>query len=241
MAAEPEDDLDLKPADAGSMFRAEMFTTNLLLGYWKHLVAAVVVGLLAVLIYGQYADWHRRSQRTTTSQIATALAELPAELPLIPERIAAGEAVDPALLEKTGDTLVAIANGASGPARVEALLQAAELFRIAANPEKQREALAGAAGEAEGVLAFAAEGALANLELEQGQGDAAVSRLQRAMQAHDGYLAEQAALDLGLALEHLGRSDEAGRVYADFLTRWPDSPRADGVRQRQAQLGGGAG
>lgn len=241
MADEPEDDLDLKPADAGSLFRAEMFTTNLLLGYWKHLVAAVIVTLLGVLIYGQYVDFHRRSQRTTTSQVATALADLPAELPLLPERIASGQPVDPALLERTGDTLVAIANGASGPAKVEALLQAAELFRLAANPQKQRDALVGASANGQGVLAFAAEGALANLELEQGEGDAAVTRLRGLMAGHDGYLAEQAAIDLGLALEHLSRNDEAGKVYAEFLTKWPDSPRADVVRQRQALLGGGAG
>lgn len=236
-----EDDLELKPADAGAMFRVEMFTTNFLLGYWKHIVATVVVILVSILVFGQYQDYHRRTQRSTTAQIANALGELPDSLPQLSALIANGEAVDAAKLEATGDQIVAVADDASGTARVEGYLAAAEVFRLADKPDKQRAALNTAAEDGAGILGYAAQGGLATLELAEGQGDAAVERLRKLSQTQDGFLAEQAMIDLGLALEHLGKNADAATVYNDFLTRFPDSPRADEVKERQSRVAAGPG
>lgn len=242
MADEPvKDELELKPAEAGALFKAEMFATNLFLGYWKHLVAAVLLVLLGILAWGQYTDWYQDQQRVASAQIATAMDGLPQPLPQLADSLATGGTVDLAQVEKVGDDLVAIGNGASGTGRVEALMTAAELYRMAEKADKQRQALTDASAEADGVLAWAAEGALANLELEQGQGDAAVERLRKLAAGSDGYLAEQATIDLGLALEHVGKRDEAAKVYGDFLVRFPDSKRGDQVKARQARASSPAG
>ncbi len=226
MADQEDDELELAPADAGTLFRAEMWATNAILGYWKHLLAALLVVLLGFLFWGQYQSWVQRSQRAATAEIAEAVATLPAPLVELPERMASGLVeAEPAALEKVGDTLVEQAGATGGTARAEALLNASELYRLAENTEKQRRALADASQGAGGVLLYAAEAALANLELELGEGDAAVGRLRQLVDSQQGYLAEQAALDLGLALEHLDRKDDAVKVYDDFLAGGR-SPRA---------------
>jgi tetratricopeptide (TPR) repeat protein len=238
-----DDDLELKPADAGTMFRLEMFATNVLLGYWRHLLAVVVLVLLSILLYGQYRDYYRRNQRAISALIADEMARLPDTTPGFSEKIAQGEPIDKAQIETVADAIVAIANGASGASKVEGLLTAGELYRLAGKAEKQRSALEGAASD--GVLGFAAEEGLANLELGAGEGEKAVERLRRLSEAHEGFLAEQAMLDLGLALEHLGKTAEADKLYTEFLTKFPESLRKDEVMQRQARVaaaaGGGAG
>lgn len=239
MAELDEDDLDLKPADAGALFRAEMWATNAVLGYWKHLLAVLVVVLLSFLFYGQYKDYVQRTQRSFTSMTAEVESSLPDTFDVLGQQIATGSLeIEPSELESAGDKLIEVADQASGTARAEALLKAAELFRLAEADEKRREVLNKASEDAEGVLRFAAEGALANLELELEEGDAAVQRLKNMMQDTEGFLAEQAALDLGLALEQLDRNDEAIGVYDEFLTRWPSSPRVDEVRERRDRVSG---
>ncbi|MEZ4237778.1 MAG: tetratricopeptide repeat protein [Myxococcota bacterium] len=234
--ADADDDLELKPANAGTMFRLEMFTTNFLLGYWKQLVAVVVVFLVLILAWGQYQDITRRTQREATARIAEKVSELPQPLPMLSQAIASGEEIDAAKVQEVGDGLVAIANGTRGTAKVEALLTAAEAYRLAGAPDKQREALSEAVPLARGVLHYSASSALANLELEQGQGDEAVKRFRELGSENEGYLAEQAQIDLALALEHLGRNQEAADVYQKFLDQFPDSPRRAIVEQRRDRV-----
>lgn len=236
MAEEPvQDELELKPAEAGALFKAEMFATNFFLGYWVHMVGVVLLVLLGVLAWGQYGSWYQDRQRAASAQIANTLDGLPSPLGELPSRLASGEAVDLAQVEKVGDELVTIADSAMGTSRVEALMTAAELYRLSAKTDKQRQALADASAEEVGVLSWAAESSLASLELELEQGDAAIERLRGLASSSDGYLAEQATIDLGLALEHLGRKDEAAKVYAEFLARFPDSRRGEQVKARQAR------
>jgi tetratricopeptide (TPR) repeat protein len=235
-----DDDLDLKPARAGTLFRLEMFTTNFLLGYWKQLVAVVVVFLVMILAWGQYNDITRRNQRETAARIAERLGELSQPLPYVAEAIAKGEEVDTAKLEEVADGLIAIGNGASRAARVEAYLTAAELYRLADLPDKQRSALTQAVESGEGILGYSASAALANLELAEGDGDASVQRLRELVRSSEGYLAEQAQIDLALALEHLGRKDEAAQVYDEFLQQFPESPRRTVVEQRLGRVSTGS-
>src|SRR5262249_32723999 len=137
-----------------------------LLGYWRHLLTLLVLGLVAVLGYGQWSSYHQRAQRAATAEIADALAGLPAPLPALSDAIASGQPVDLAQAEQIGDKIVTIANASNGTARVEGLLTAAELFRVADKTDKQRDALKGASEHGSGMLAYAAESGLANLELE---------------------------------------------------------------------------
>lgn len=231
-----DDDLDLKPAEAGTMFRLEMFATNFFLGYWRQMLAFLVTGLLGVLLWGQWTSYDQRLQRATAAEIADAVQGLPAEIPGLPMLIASDPSTDLGKIEAAGDQVLKIAEGARGAARVEGFLTAAELFRVTGKTDKQRAALTEASERGSGMLRYAAESGLANLELGNNEGDAAVARLKKLAAAQKGYLAEQATLDLALALEHLGRKDEALGVYADFEKKFKDSKRVELVEERRARL-----
>jgi len=239
--------------DAGLSFRAEMWLSNFIFGYWKHLAIVIGTGLLAVLVYGQWTSTYQGGQRRATNEIATVESELYEELVDTMEgrerqqaqRL--GELVGVLLnfeirddwkpeLVQTADRLGEIAAGSKGTARVEAWLKAAELYRLAGEDSKRRAALEEATRRAKGPLRYAAVGGLANLELEAGEGDRAVERLRQLVDELDGYLAEQSALDLALALEHLGRHSEARDTYSLFLERWPDSPRAEEAEMRLSRV-----
>lgn len=240
MAEQREEDLELAPAEAGVTFRAEMIATNFLLGYWKHLVGALVLGLVTILIYGQYNQYVQRSQRALAAQISEAERQLKVPLVELPSTLQLGleEAPTAETLIRAAEKLEAVAKSGKPPGSTEALLKAAELYRLAEAPDRQRAALEAAEARGHGVLAFAAVSALANLDLEEDRGEEAVARLRKLVDGSDGFLAQQAALDLGMALEHLGRPAEAKQVYAEFLEKWSASPRAEVVRRRSARLGG---
>ncbi len=228
-------ELVLPKAEAGLFFRAEMAWANFLFGYWRHLLVVLVVGLLGVLVWGQWRSWVDREQRATSAEIAEIERKLPAELPMLPDAISDAK-VKPEDLEVPADALAAIGKKAKGAARVEAWLKAAELYRLAGKPDLQRSALEGGADSDAGVMTYAAVSALAALDLDEGKGDLAIARLTALRSNPDEGLAQSAALDLGLALESLGRIDEAGRVYTEFTTKWAASKHIEQVRARQARL-----
>ncbi len=233
-----EEDLTLEPQQAGLAFRAEMWAMDTLLGYWPYLLGGIAVVLGCIFFYGQYANWVTTQQRASAKAIAKIEAKLPDRVSTLALRELSGQ--DPVAAEElvaSAQKLEAV--DASGPARAEAMLKAAELYRIAEKPGDQRRALEAAIESGSGVLAFSAEAAVANLDLEAGDNDAAITRLKRLSTEYDGYLAEQALLDLGLVLEQLGKPDEARAVYEDFLSRFEDSPRAEEAENRKAGLGAG--
>lgn len=236
MADEEDDDLDLAPADAGSLFRAEMAATNFLLGYWKLLVGIVVVGLALILFYGQWQGLQMAQQRGVAAKIASVEARIDAPIIQLAQARDAGQ-IDDVQITKAARDLVEIAREAKGTARVEASLKAAEMFRVVGADDERRAALEDAVPHAKGVLAYAAQGALANLEQEQGNGDAAIARWRSLIASEEGFLAEQAMLELGLSLEALGRVDEARQVYADFMVKFPNSLRLEKAQQRSDRLG----
>jgi len=234
VAEENEEDLELELAEAGFAFKAEMWATNFFMGYWKHVLASLIVLLLSVLFYGQYQTYVQRVQRATAAKIANVERELPGPVISLSSLKSQGNPdVTDEKLCKAGDDITTIAKESSGASSVEAYLKASELFRLCGDAAKRRAVLETAAGAGRGVLNHAAVAALANLDLEEDRGDEAVNGFTALRDGSTGFLAEQAAIDLGLALEHLGRDNDAQAVYADFLAKWPDSPRADQVRGRQ--------
>ena len=235
MADDADDGLELRPADAGALFRAEMATTNFLMGYWKGLLAVLIVGLVGVLIYGKYVDYRVIQQKSFAAKVAMVEAKLGVPVITLADAMAAGE-VEEADVTRLAQELLVVSRDGNGPARVEAALKAAEMFRVAAQTEERRAALEEAVAEAEGVLAYSAQGALANLALEEGDGDGAVARWRGLVASESGFLAEQAMLELGLTLEALERVDEARQVYADFMVKYPNSSRFDKAQQRDARL-----
>lgn len=237
MAEEQDEDLVLQPADAGAAFRFEMAATNFFLGYWKHVLAVLVVGLVGFLIYGQYSAYVVRSQRAAASQIAEVERDIPPIALLSYQKATKALETSNEELIAAAQQLEAVAGATSGTASVEARLKAAELYRIAGDNEARRAALEGAKGTAPGLLGYSVDSALAALDLEAGNGDAAVKRFEELRKAHSGFLAQQATIELGLALEHLDRDSEAAKVYSEFLAKWPDSSRAGEVRDFQARVG----
>lgn len=229
--------LELPKAEAGVAFKAEMAATNLLLGYWMHALVLVVVGLVAVLLWGTWSSHVLSEQRRISAEISEVERVLTAPLPLLQEEVSAGR-VQRTDLMAPADAMANVAGAASGAGAVEGWLKAAELYRLAGNVERQRATLESAVAAADkDVLGYAAEAGLANLDLEQGKSAEAVDRFTRMRDEYPGILGQNAALDLGLSLQHLGRTDEAARVYEAFLVKWPDSPHADDVRKRQGTLG----
>lgn len=229
--SDTRNDLSLPEQEAGFLFRMEMAATNFILGYWKHLVAVIVVVLLAILIYGQYNSTYRRAQRAISAQISEAWAELPAQA--VPGQLSEG---DQATLRSVADELMTIGAEGKGTAAAEAYLKAAELYRLLDEPESQRAAFEGAVEHASGPLHYAARAGIANLEIEAGNGEAAVQIYRELFDTLEGYLAQDAAVSLGLAYEHLERPADARAIYTEFLGRWPDSARASDVRDRLEAL-----
>ncbi|MCB9678499.1 MAG: tetratricopeptide repeat protein [Alphaproteobacteria bacterium] len=233
-----EEDLKLEPQQAGLAFRAEMWAMDTLLGYWPYLLGGIGIVLAAVFFYGQYSNYATNQQRASAKAVAQIEAKVPGgRIGDLAYMAASGETLDVGALVEAATKLEAVS--ASGPAKAEAMLKAAELYRIAEKPDDQRRALEAAAQSGTGVLSYVAESAIANLDLEAGNNDAATQRLQKLMDTHQDYLGEQAALDLGLVLEQLGKKPEAEAVYTKFLERWPESPRKEEVAQRKSALGEG--
>jgi hypothetical protein len=237
--AEDEDlDLELAPEDAGTAFRAEMAATNFFMGYWKQLLAALIVGLLSIFLYGQYGNYVQNSQRTIAAHIADVERDLPTTLVGLAKQKAAGQftATNEELVGAAAQ-LEAIASASSGTASIEARLKAAELYRLAGEQEKRRGVLEAASEASTGLLHFAAESALAAMELNADQGEAAVARYTTLASDTDAFLAQQATIELAAALHILGRKDDADKVYGDFMTRWPDAPRASEVASLRERMG----
>lgn len=238
--AEPEDNSDLQftQAEAGLAFKGEMWAMNMLLGYWKHILSVICIGLASILIYGQYQNSVLRTQRSISAEIAMALNELPGELQELPAILETGIGdIKPDGIRAVAVKLQEIAAGKNGTAKVEALLKAAEIYRVIQDADGQRAVLDIAAIEANGALAYASQSALANLDLEQGDGVGAVARFEQLRTQSEGFFAQQATMDLALALEHLGKNGEAQQIYSEFLTTWPESDFNDEVGRRLSTLG----
>jgi len=227
----PSKDLSLPEQEAGFLFRLEMWSTNAILGYWKHLVAVILVVLLAILVYGQYTSTHRRNQRALTAEIAEVWSTLPAQA--IPGQLTDEQK---AALRTAADDLARIAGEGNGTAAAEAWLKAAELYRLLGETESQQAALVAAERYARGALLYAARSGVANIEMQSGDPETALATYRALMEEMDGYLAQDAALSLGLAYEHFDRMAEARSVYTEFLAQWPDSSLAEQVQKRMDHL-----
>lgn len=236
-----EDDLELKTADAGVMFRAEMWAQNTLLGYWPYLVGAVVVVLLCFLFYGQYNNYVTRTQRAASADVYAEVAKLPAPVEFLGQQKAYG------MLRKTDAELVAAADKiaeaaeqGTGPAKVDGLINAAEVYRLGNATERQKEVLTAAAAEASvgTILWHAAQSRLATLELELEESDAAIQRLRSMREKGSDFLAQEAALELARVYEQLERPEDAAQVYEEFLRKWANSPRVEEVQTLRDRVSG---
>ena len=237
MAEENDDDLMLAPADAGTAFRAEMAATNFFMGYWKHILAVLITGLVMIFIYGQIRQYGIYKQRVTAQQIAEVERDLPTAIANLPALKMQGGLPPAEDLEAAAAQLNAIASASSGTAKVEALLKASELYRLSGADEARKTALVSAAEHADGLLMFAAESALASMELDAGEGDAALARFKKLAASNDAFLAQEASIELGRTYRILERDSDAQQTLSDFLAKWPNAPRAAEVERMRAEIG----
>lgn len=236
----PERVLDQR---AGVAFRAEMWLTDRLLRYWKHLAGAAVAILLGAFAWGQWSSWYESSQRRVTAEIAAveAVLSMPIEqMPIAKAGLIPGKKFRKSEAREAADELMRIADAGRGMAAVEGWLKAAELYRTAGEADKRRDALTKAAGKAGGVLYYATVLSLANLDIEEGKADEGVARL-RALAKQGGFEGRRALLDLGLTLEGLGRTEDARAAYDELITTFPEADEVSEARTRRDALAGGAG
>lgn len=235
MADDPteEEELTLEAQEAGFAFRAEMWMTDTLLGYWMYVVGAIAIVLGLVFFYGQYTAYQANQQRAYAKSVTLIENQLDSPVAQIAYLEASGQDVDKASLAEQAAALEAI--GATGAAQCEALLKAAELYRVAGKVEDQRRVFEGVIAVGIQPFTFLAESGIANLDLEAGNNDAAIARLKPLTQ-NPTYLGEQASLDLGMIHEHLGQTAEARGLYESFLERYLESPRTELVTKRLAAL-----
>jgi tetratricopeptide (TPR) repeat protein len=221
--------------DAGLAFRTQMALYDFGMKYWKEGVAIVGVFLVGTLVYSKYLDLQVSAQRGWTGDIAAVEETLP---DMVRFGLSGANLSDDdrTAARDVADKLSEIGKGAEGSAAAEAWLKAAEYYRIAGEGAQRRAALEAAVPHAEGLLRYSAEGAIASLDLEEGKGEDAVARLRSLSAEMDGYLAEQAAFDLGSTLEHLGDSAGAIEAYNSFITTYPESSFVEEATTRKTRL-----
>ncbi len=234
-------DLAIEPDSGGIAFRFEMWFTDTLLRWWKHLLALAVAVLIGALLWGQWRNMVQNEQRNTTSAIADAENKLPGDLTELAMRRAGlggdEEKLDVGKLGDNATTIFQIAFSATGTARMEAALKAAEIYRLAGDSAGRRKALALVEGEGSGVLRYAVVSGLAAVDVEDGQPDNALRRLESLFSEQD-FLAQRAMLDAAAMLEALQRGGEAVRILDQYLARWPDASDKDEVGRRRDRLAG---
>jgi hypothetical protein len=64
--------LTVPKTDAGLAFRAEMTAVDVFLRWWQLGLAAIVVALVAFLVYGKYQEWHATDQKRAALAIVDA-------------------------------------------------------------------------------------------------------------------------------------------------------------------------
>ena len=145
------DDLKVIKPDAGLAFRAEMYGTNVILGYWKVIAGVIAAFLVCVLLYGQYQNWYLQKQEETSSETAHLLKMFSDEYP---EFIFAGATGDgytpltitenPKLLKDVrlaAQKLKEIGDSGSGSGAAYSYLMSAEFSRYAGDLELRKTAL----------------------------------------------------------------------------------------------------
>ncbi|MGC6493559.1 MAG: hypothetical protein ACON5B_12030 [Myxococcota bacterium] len=219
--------------DAELGFRAEMAVTDFVMRYAVQLGAVVGVALLGTLMWGVWDSYNLTAQQNASSEISQILRELDTPAQQLSMQRAMGQEVETDGISSTAQSLEAAADGMGYPANAEALLQAAELHRLAGSADAQRAALTKASALSSGMLAFAAEGGLASLDMQAGDADAAIGRWQAFTSSSDTFLAREATRELARTLVLAGKADQAVNAFDNYLNTWPDAADAETVREER--------
>ena len=227
------DDLKVIKPDAGLAFRAEMYGTNVILGYWKVIAGVIAAFLVCVLLYGQYQNWYLQKQEETSSETAHLLKMFSDEYP---EFIFAGATGDgytpltitenPKLLKDVrlaAQKLKEIGDSGSGSGAAYSYLMSAEFSRYAGDLELRKTALQ-ASSNAGGLYATVAAVAEATIPLERGDVDGATASLAAVAESSaDPVFQQWASLQRARVFKEMGKDDEAVKAYDALIAQFPDS------------------
>ncbi len=232
----------ITPADqeADLFFKVQMQLAHWVYGYWKQGLAAIGTVLLLTLIVGQTSTCLRDQQRDGSAAMAGVERTLPEPSPLAQYGLAPlDDLTDPehvAALELAAQAYEDVAMGSNRLAAAEAWLRAANTWSRAANEERSAIAY-GKAFDADpgGIYTYAAGNRLAVIHRQAGRTQEAETVYRDMASDLDGYLAEQALLDLMSLKLDAGEADSIQRLAAEFRARFDKSPRLEQVQLLEAQ------
>jgi tetratricopeptide (TPR) repeat protein len=218
-------DAPLAGADQDVLFKAQMTVANTLLGYWKHGVTALFVLLLLTFAVGQWLTHQTQTQREAQAAIARVDQKMPELDPLARMGLTPmDDPNDPArmsLLAGLAAEYEAVAADSDGTARAMAWMRAAESWRRAGQLDKAKAAYQQIEGD--GVLGYTGATGVAALAADAGDVDGAVAALRPYADAREGFLAQQALLEIASIYEGAQRPDDARKALEELKTRFPDS------------------
>lgn len=246
--AQPPPIKPITPADqdADLAFRAQMAVYHYVLGYWKQGVAIIGVVLLGAFVVGQTSTHIRDQQRESSAALAEVERTLPeasllVQYGLIP-RFDLADPVAVQKLEAAAEAFEQVARDGHGLARAEAWFRAGDLWDQLGKSERAMPAFEQAYdADRGGIYTYAAGNRLALMHRERGENDAARTILRDLGSDLDGFLAEQALLDLMTMLEDEGDADGVRRIASEFRVRFENSPRLDLVGEVEARLAASKG
>ncbi|MBN1337073.1 MAG: hypothetical protein JXB39_14030 [Deltaproteobacteria bacterium] len=241
MANEPRE-APVTPSDhqADVLFRVQMKVADIALGYWKQGLIALAVVLALALTVGLVSNHIRDSRRATSAAVARVDAEVP---PMDPGSFyglsPADDLSDPervAALEKAARGYEAAARDGTGPAVVEAWVRAGETWqRLERTDEAIQAFQEGYERGGKAIYRYAPGNRLAVLLADAGRHEEAEAIYRKMATGLDGYLAEQALMDLMALQAASGRAEAVKRSAAEFRARFTKSPRLPQVAALEAQ------
>jgi hypothetical protein len=246
VAKEPRE-APVTPSDqqADLLFRAQMKAADLVLGYWKQGLG-LLAGLLTVtLVIGLVSNHVRDAKRASSAAVAKVDAAAPEPDPMSMVGLAPADdltdAARVAALETVARGYEAAAKDGSGPAVVEAWVRAGETWlRLARTDDAIKAFQAGFDEGGKDIYRYTPGNRLAVLLADNGKRDEAEAIYRKLATGLDGYLAEQALIDLMTLQATSGQSDAVKRSAAEFRARFTRSPRLEQVAAIEAQVAASA-
>lgn len=240
--ADPQRPITPADQEADLFFKVQMQLAHWVYGYWKQGLIAIGVFLGLAFVVGQTSTCVRERNREGSAALARAMDQLPATSQMAMYGLAPlDDLEDPehvAELEAAVASLEEVADSAPGVTSAEAWLHAGNTWSRLGKDDKAFVAFQ-AAYDADrgGIYTYSAGNRLAMLHRKQGEDEKAATFYRELATELDGFLGEQALLDL---MEHsirMGKPEDVQRLSAEFEARYSESPRLEQVEALEAQAG----
>ena len=238
---EPRSAESAPPQETDAIFKMQMAASDIVLGYWKHFLGAILALLVVTFAWSVVQSWRGSQAEEVYGRIgkidylmppsteSTPFGEMPVDDAAVPGRME-DSATGAGKYEE-------IARDATGAAGVEAWLKAAEAWRRAGKPEAARTALEKAvAVQAPGIVHFTAQAALANALDAAGERDKVKALYKDIAAAGAGFEGETALLRLASMQADDGQTDAARATLTEFRTRFGSSKQLDAAAAIEKRL-----